>query len=171
MTYIWTWEGRAAPGLMVAALCAPVIGAAEDSLTLADLSRGDQVWLRLTTGGKSVLGILDAAKPDEIVVRPRDPKQPPLRLSPQQMAKLETVRGRRSRWRQGAVIGFVPGALFMFAFVSSLDECYRDCGFDAEAVGYGLVGGAITGTLGALIGPQSRPIAGCRWRCGDPSWP
>ena len=42
MTYIWTWEGRAATGLMVAALCAPVIGAAEDSLTLADLSRGDK---------------------------------------------------------------------------------------------------------------------------------
>jgi hypothetical protein len=62
------------------------------------------------------------------------------------------VRWRRSRWRQGAVIGFVPGALFMFAFLSSLNDCYRDCPFDSEAVGYGLVGGVITGTLGALIG-------------------
>jgi hypothetical protein len=127
-------------------------GAAENSLTLADLSRGDQVRLRLATGGKSVRGILDVAKPDEIVVRPIDPAQPPLRLSPQQVAKLEVVRGRRSHWRQGAVIGFVPGALIMFAFVRSLDECYRDCGYDTEAVGYGLAGGAIAGTVGALIG-------------------
>ena len=143
---------RAATGLIVAALCAPVVVAAEDNLTLADLSRGDQVRLRLASGGKSVRGTLDAAGPDEIVVRPRDPAQPPLRLSSRQMAKLEVVRGRRSHWRRGAVIGFVPGALFMFWFVRALGECYGDCGFDSEAVGYGLAGGAITGTLGALIG-------------------
>jgi len=162
---------RAATGLIVAALCAPVIGAAEDSLTLADLSRGDQVRLRLATGGKSVRGILDAAGPDEIVVRPRDPAQPPLRLSPQQMAKLEVVRGRRSRWRRGAVIGFVPGALFMYAAARSLDDCYRDCGFPGEAVVVGLVGGVITGAVGALIGHAVTTDRWCPWRRGDPSGP
>jgi len=77
---------RAAAGLIVATLCAPVIGVADDSVTLADLSRGDQVWVRLTSGGEPVRGTIDATGPGEIVVRPRDPAQKALRLSPQQVA-------------------------------------------------------------------------------------
>ena len=143
---------RAATGLIVAALCAPVVVAAEDNLTLADLSRGDQVRLRLASGGKSVRGTLDAAGPDEIVLRPRDPAQPLLRVPSQQLAKLEVVRGRRSHWVRGAVIGFVPGALFMGAAVLALSDCYRDCDETGEVLAYGLAGGAITGAVGALIG-------------------
>jgi len=142
---------RAVAVFAVATLWAPVIAAAADSVTLAELSRGDQVRVRLTSGGKSIRGTLDAAGPGEIVVRPLDPARPPLRLSPQQMAKLEVVRGRRSHWVRGAVIGFVPGACFMFVAARSLDECYRDCGFPGEDVVVGLAGGAITGGVGALI--------------------
>jgi hypothetical protein len=143
---------RAVAVFAVATLWAPVIAVADDSVTLAELSRGDQVRLRLTSGGKSVRGTLDAAGPDEIVVRPLDPARPPLRLSPQQMAKLEVVRGRRSHWVRGAVIGFVPGALFMGAAVLALSDCYRDCDETGEVLAYGLAGGAITGAVGALIG-------------------
>jgi len=142
---------RWATWLILGALSAPAVAGAEDSLTLANLSRGDRVRLRLSSGGKTVRGTLDASGPDELVVRPNDPGQPPLRLSPQQMAKLEVVRGRRSRWREGAVIGFVPGALFMGFMDVALDDCYRDCDRSGVLI-YGLVGGAITGTLGALVG-------------------
>ena len=139
--------------ILVASLGASAHAAADDSVTLADLSRGDRVRLRLSSGGKTVHGTVDAAVPDEVVVRPKNPAQPLLRLSPQQMEKLEVVRGRRSRWREGAVIGFVPGAVFMGLAVVALDDCYRDCGDKTgEVLGYGLVGGAITGSLGALIG-------------------
>ena len=141
-------------GLIVAALCTPALAAAAavDSVTLAELSRGDRVRVRLASGGKSVRGTLDATGPDEIVVRPTDPAQPPLRVSPQQVAKLEVVRGRRSHWVRGAVIGFVPGALFMGAVGVGLSDCYRDCDHAGEAARYGLAGGAITGAVGALIG-------------------
>lgn len=141
---------RATIGLIVAVLCAPVIVAADDSVTLADLARGDQVRLRLSSGGKSVRGTVDAAGPDETVVRPRDPAQPPLRVSSQQMAKLEVVRGRRSHWGRGAVIGFVPGALFGGYASVALGDCEPDCA--GRAVKSALVGGAITGAVGALIG-------------------
>jgi len=143
--------GIRAAGLIVATLCVPVIAAADDSVTLADLSRGDQVRVRLTSGGEPLRGTIDAAGPGEIVVRPKDPAQPPLRLSPQQMAKLEVVRGRRSHWVGGAVIGFVPGAALGVAVAMSR-ECDPDCDHSGAAVGNAFVGGAITGTVGALIG-------------------
>lgn len=142
---------RAASGLILAMLGGSALAAAGEGLTLADLSSGDRVRLRLASGGKQVRGTVDAAGPSEVVVRPKDPAQPPLRLSPQQLTKLEVVRGRRSRWRGGAIIGFVPGALMGLAVVGNR-ECDPDCDHTGAAVGYGLVGGAITGGLGALIG-------------------
>jgi hypothetical protein len=142
---------RAVTGLVLAALGASAFAGADDHLTLADLSRSDRVRLRLSSGGKRVRGTIDAAGPDEIVVRPKDPAAAPLRLSPPQMAKLEVVRGRRSRWGVGAVIGFLPGAL-MGAAVAANRECDPECDHTGAALGYGLVGGAITGAVGALIG-------------------
>jgi hypothetical protein len=143
---------RAAAGLMVATLWAPVIAVADDGVTLADLSRGDQVRVRLTSGGEPVRGTIDAAGPAEIVVRPRDPAQPALRLSPQQMAKLEVARGRRSHWARGAAIGFVPGALLLGVAGTASAECDPDCDHTGEALAYACVGGAITSAVGALVG-------------------
>ena len=125
--------------------------AADRPLTLADLSPGDQVRLRLSVGGQSVRGRVEATESGQIVVRPKDGAQPPLHLSPDQMAKVEVVRGRRSHWVGGAAIGFVPGALMGVAVVAN-SECDPDCDHTGRALGYGLVGGAITGTVGALIG-------------------
>ena len=137
--------------IILAALWAPALAAAGEALTFADLARGDRVRLRLSAEGESVRGTVDAAGPGEIVVRPRDAARPPLHLSPQQMASLEVVRGRRSHWLGGAIIGFVPGALLGVA-VAANRECDPDCDHTGAAVGYGLVGGAVTATAGALIG-------------------
>ncbi len=139
--------------LLVALLGAPAIAATDESVALADLARGDRVRLRLSSGGKTVHGTVDAALPDEIIVRPKDLEKPLLRLSPRQLQTLEVVSGQRSRWREGAVIGFVPGAMFMGFMVLALDDCYSDCDSNLGPVlGYGLVGGAITGGVGALLG-------------------
>ena len=62
------------------------------------------------------------------------------------------MRGRRSRWREGAVIGFFPGAIFMGLAVVGLDECTHDCDHTGPVMAYGLAGGLVTGTVGALIG-------------------
>ena len=137
--------------IVLAALWAPALAAAGDPLTLADLSRGDRVRLRLAGEGKVVRGTVDAAGPREIVVRPRDSAQAPLHLAPQQMASLEVVRGRRSHWGAGAIVGFVPGALLGVA-VAANRECDPDCDHTGAALGYGLVGGAVTAAAGALIG-------------------
>jgi hypothetical protein len=143
---------RAAAGLIVTALCAPMIAAADDGVTLANLSRGDEVRVRLTSGGEPVRGTLDTAGPDAIVVRPKDAAQGPLRLSSQQIAKLEVARGQRSHWARGALVGFVPGAIFGAVVAVGVGECDPDCGQTEEAMAYALVGGAITGAAGALIG-------------------
>ena len=142
--------------LLVAVLVAwpgaSAVMAADAAVALADLSRGDRVRLRLSGGGKTVHGTVDASGPDEVIVRPKDLATPLLRLSPQQMEKLEVVRGQRSRWREGAVIGFVPGAVFLGVVVWATADCYNNCDNTGEVVGDALLGGAITGTLGALIG-------------------
>ncbi len=145
-------EIRVAVGLLVAALWAPVSAGADDVVTVTDLSRGDQVRVRLTSGGEPVRGTIDEASPGGIVVRPRDPAQAPLRLSPHQMEKLEVVRGRRSHWGVGAAVGFVPGALLGAIAPLATAECDPNCDHTGEALGYALVGGVITGTVGGLVG-------------------
>lgn len=137
---------------LIALLSAPApAAAASDNLTLADLSRGDRVRLRLAEGGKKVQGTVESAGEQEVLIRPKDSRQPLLTLSPQQFQRLEVTRGRRSRWGRGALIGFVPGAVFMTALAFGLDECYRDCDRTSDVL-IGLAGGAATATAGALIG-------------------
>lgn len=140
-----------AAGLIVATLLTPVIAAAGESVTFASLARGEKVRLRLTSDREPVYGTIDAAGPGEIVVRREDPALPALRLSPQQMKKLEVARGRRSHWGVGAAVGFVPGA-FLGVAAAMNAECDPNCDHTGEAVGYALVAGAVTASLGALVG-------------------
>ncbi len=111
--------------------------------------------MKLTSGGKTLRGTIDATGPDEIVVRTGDRAKPTLRLSSQQMTQLEVVRGRRSRWAEGALIGFLPGALFLGYAGASLGECDPECNQTGEVLVYGLVGGTITAAVGAPIGGRS----------------
>jgi hypothetical protein len=97
-------------------------------------------------------GTIEAAGTDELVVRRDGSTSESLRLSPQQLAKLEVARGRRSHWLKGAIIGFVPGAVLMGIAVVGTAECDPDCEKTDEVLGYGLLGGAITGSVGALVG-------------------
>jgi hypothetical protein len=142
---------RAHAGLALGMMCMPLLAAAEDRLTLADLSAGDRVRARLIGGGEPVVGVIDATGPNEIVVRAKDKAQPPLRLSLTQVAKLEVVRGRRSHWVAGAAIGFLPGA-FVGVAAAANSECDPDCDHTGEAFAFGCVGGIVTGTVGALVG-------------------
>jgi hypothetical protein len=142
----------AAALVLLPGISSPAAAAGEDALTLADLARGERVKARLRAGGKTVKGTVESALADEIVVRPLEPGKPLMRLSPAQMEDLDVARGKRSRWREGALIGFVPGAVLMGVAVVGLDECYKDCDTFGPVVGYGLAGGAITGAVGALIG-------------------
>ena len=77
---------RWATWLILGALSAPAVAGAEDSLTLANLSRGDRVRLRLSSGGKTVRGTLDASGPDELAVKtdrwvPVETRRPKLALT------------------------------------------------------------------------------------------
>ena len=115
--------------------------------------RGDQVRLQLTGGGSTVRGTIDAAGPDEIVVRPEDPAQPPLRLSSRQMAPARRwCAGATTHWAEGALIGFVPGAVLVGLAAAGVGECDPNCDQSGSFLVGACVGGALTATLGALVG-------------------
>ena len=151
---------------LLIACATPALAGITDSQTLADLTHGDRVKVRLSAGGKVIRGLVDASKPDELAVQPLDAGEPLLRLTPQQIAKLEVVRGRHGHWKEGAVIGFIPGAVFLTLLSVALDDCYRDCGNTGQHLAAGAVGGAITAGAGALIGLAIRTD---RWVSVTPS--
>ena len=76
-----------------------------------------------------------------------------LRVPLASLDRLEVARGRRHRAGMGAAIGFVPGALFAgtVAWYISCAEQVR-CGPVGPILVGGLLGGAATGALGALVG-------------------
>jgi hypothetical protein len=142
---------RAEAGLALAVLCVPLLAAAEERVTLADLSPGDRVRARLASGHETIFGVIDAAGPNEVVVRTKDKAQAPLHLSLAQVARLEVARGRRSHWVAGAAIGFLPGA-FLGVAAAANAECDPDCDHTGEAIAFGCLGGIVTGAAGALVG-------------------
>lgn len=138
---------------MATTLTAAPARAGEGSVPLASLSRGDRVRLTPAGGGKTIRGTIEEAAADAIVLRPGDAVDSPLRFSPTQMEKIEVAHGRRSRWREGALIGFVPGAAFFgyAGWVLACDEM-GPCNGSGAALALGLMGGAATGAIGALVG-------------------
>ncbi len=139
--------------LVALSLVASSLAAQEGSATSASLAPGERVRLRLLGSGKKVTGTIESAAPDAIAVRPRNTTQPPLKLTLSQIDELEVARGRRSRWPEGAIIGFVPGALLLGAagYALSCDDYNASCNTETALV-VGLVGGAATAGLGALVG-------------------
>jgi hypothetical protein len=139
----------------VIVLAAPLVVADETSGPLSTLTSGDRVRLRLAGSGKSLRATIESVTADELVLRPLDSAKP-LRLSLAQLRSLEVARGRRSQWRSGALIGFIPGALF-FGWVGAALACidFTECPSsqwgDGALVG-GLVGGVATASVGALVG-------------------
>lgn len=143
---------RTAAWLIVMLLAAPFTAADDTSAPLSTLTSGDRVRLRLAEDGKRLHATVEEVRADELVLRPPRAGEP-LRLSPAQLQSLEVARGRHSQWRKGALIGFVPGALFWGYVVGTGVDCYSNCPFNAGlGIPGGLVGGVLTGSVGALVG-------------------
>ncbi|MEO8502114.1 MAG: DUF6232 family protein [Vicinamibacteria bacterium] len=134
-------------------LAASVAVADDTNASLSTLTPGDQVRLRPAGSGKTLRAAVESVTADELIVRPQGVAEP-LHLSLTQLHSLEVVRGQSSEWRKGAVIGFVPGAL-VFGLVGGVvacdigdDHCFS---FGSAAAGV-LIGGVVTGSIGALVG-------------------
>lgn len=153
---------RTVAGLVLIGLAAPVAAAEEKTVPLSTLVSGDAVRLQLAGNRKTIRATIESLTDDEMVLRPRNAIEP-LRVSLSHLQDLEVTRGRRSHWKQGGLIGFIPGAVFMGAAFGTGIDCYRDCDFDPKAgVIAGVFGGIITGSLGALVGLAIRTDAWVR---------
>jgi len=138
------------PGM---ALLATLAGADDQTSPLSVLAPGDVVRVEVVGNRKTLKSTIESVTADEITLRPEGVAEP-LRLSLQQLDRLEVARGRRSQWREGAVIGFVPGALF-FGLVGGVLPCIDSSGdcFDGGWAATGaLIGGGLTASVGALVG-------------------
>ena len=138
---------------MVTALAVPVARADDKTSPLSTLVPGDLVRVEVAGNRQTLKSTIESVTADELVLRPAGAGAP-LRLSLQQLDRLEVARGRRSQWRRGAIIGFVPGALF-FGLLGGVAPCIdrSDPCFDGEWATTGaLIGGGLTASVGALVG-------------------
>ena len=142
---------RTAAALILALTGTTTRAGDDERAKLETVSAGDIIRFRHATTGKTIRAIVDDVREDLLLLH-EDPAKEALRVSFREFGKLEVLRGKRSRWREGALIGFVPGALFMGVLVRVVDDCYRDCDRAGGIMGYGLAGGAVTGSVGALVG-------------------
>ena len=145
-------SARIAAWLTTIGLFASIASGEEKTVPLTSLAPGDSVRLQVSGSQKTIRATLDGLTDDEMVIRPKNAAEP-MRVSLSQLRSLEVVTGRRSHWKQGALIGFVPGALLVGAAIGTGVDCYRDCPFDPTlgAIG-GIFGGIVTGSVGALVG-------------------
>ena len=118
---------RTATSLIVMALAAPAAQTDEASGLLATLASGDRVRLQLSGSGKSLRATIESVTADELVFQPPGAAGN-RRLSLADVQTLEVARGRGSRWRRGALIGFVPGALFLGLVGREACPSYEPCG-------------------------------------------
>ena len=114
---------------------------------------GDRVRLRQTGERHLLTGkVLEIDEGTLVIARGRDGGV--LRIPVASLDRLEVARGRRGHAGLGAAIGFVPGALFM-GFAVGVLAC-DDQGVQCSSVGPmlvgGLLGGAATSAVGALVG-------------------
>jgi len=153
---------RVAAVAWFAASCLSVSPLAAQSAPVAApaFARGERVRLRLLDGasapggGRKLRGTIGSASPETIELFPPGGSTAPITLKLSQVAKLEVVRGKRTRWREGAAIGFVPGALFGggAAYVLSCDADPPESCSAGSALAGALIVGAGTAGVGALIG-------------------
>jgi hypothetical protein len=138
--------------MSVSALAGPASAEDDPSPQLVGVASGDRVRLK-TAGGKSLRATVESVTADEFVLRGSGAAEP-IRFNLSQLESLDVSRGRGSHWRRGAVIGFVPGALFLgtiggvFPCIDMADPCFAS----GWAVTGALIGGTITGSVGALVG-------------------
>lgn len=150
----------AATGWVIAAcLLAAPLAAQGQPAAASDLARGETVRLWLSGSEspgsrKKLTGTIESTSPGTLKLQLREASAAPITLKLAQIDRLEVARGTRRRWPEGAAIGFVPGALFGGAggYVLSCDADPPDSCSLGSALAGGLVVGAATAGLGALIG-------------------
>ena len=78
----------------------------------------------------------------------------PVRVPVSAIESLEVHRGRRSRWKEGGLIGFVPGAVLggLVGAYAACDDQPRDCSGAGGATAGALLVGGTTAVLGAGMG-------------------
>ena len=119
---------------------------------LPTLVRGDRVRVRL--GGKTKTGTIEALTTEGLLLRSSRHAETTL-MPLESIQKLEVARGQRSHWEEGALIGFVPGALLLGGLAGQLacmDAQWEPCNGTGAAVEGALIGGAATAGVGALVG-------------------
>jgi len=144
---------RASSMVLILVVVASGVGAAaeEPADPRASAVVGDRVRLRMTGERDLLTGkVLEIDGAALVLARGRAGV---LRVPLASLDRLEVARGRRHRAGMGAAIGFVPGALFAgtVAWYISCTEQVR-CGPVGPILVGGLLGGAATGALGALVG-------------------
>ena len=132
---------------------------------------GDRVRLRSPSLGEdSQTGKVIGTQPDALVVR-LDEKSRVVTVPLRSLERLEVARGKRSMPGEGALMGFVPGALFGAVVVGQLASGYCNFGVQpgpdgapvavpgsagcdpvGDSLKAGVVLGGITAALGALVG-------------------
>ena len=151
---------RVAAGWVAAALLAPVIAAADDALTLADLARGDQVRLQLTSGGRTVRGTIDAHGAGRDRRAPEGPGAAAAAWCRRRWRSSRWCAGATHTGAEGALIGFVPGAVLVGLAAGG-----------AGGVRPGLRPGGFRSWLGALRGGRAHGHAGGPRRPGRQDGP
>jgi len=114
-------------------------------------SPGDRIRYRIHGAeGRRVGEVLELG-PDSILVQSAGG---PVRVPTASLDNLDVFRGRRSLAREGAIVGFVPGALFgaaLGALAACMDQ--GNCsGAGGPVILGGFMGGAVTAGAGALVG-------------------
>jgi hypothetical protein len=148
--------GKRVPSMvLILVVVASAVGAAgeepPDPSTSAAVV-GDRVRLRMTGERRLLTGkVLEIDGAALVLARGREGGT--LRVPFASLERLEVAGGRRNRAGTGAAIGFVPGALFggTVGLYIACSEQVRCSPVGPVLVG-GLLGGAATGALGALMG-------------------
>jgi hypothetical protein len=146
-------KARTFTWLVMMALLAPKAWAAETEESPLTLTPGDRVKVEIAGNRKSLRATIESVTGDDLVLRPEGGADA-MRLNLSQLQTLDVARGRRSQWRKGAVIGFIPGAL-LFGLAGGVLPCidtYSDCFAGGWAVTGALIGGGLTASVGALVG-------------------
>jgi hypothetical protein len=96
-----------------------------------------------------------------LLVQP-GPDRDPARVAVSSLARLDVHRGRRTRAKEGAIIGFIPGAIFggLVGAYGACDDQGGDCSPLSGALLGALMVGGVTSGAGALIG---LPFRTDRW--------
>lgn len=110
---------------------------------------GDRVRVKVV-GDLHLKGKLVSWTADEVVLQGTADR--PWRLPMDRVQKVEVYRGSRSRAREGAVAGFVVGAVLVGPTAAGY-SCLNESGCSTGAgIGGALVGGLAVGAFGAMVG-------------------